>query len=129
MAFFALGDGVHTDQRKAGQVMIEQHVMIPAFLVMAAAALFTLLAVVDIIFCVTAVAVLVQFFLVYITAVALVAVYFLMFAEQGEVGLPAVIELRFLPGRLVVAILAFAPILPLMSILILVAVVTLFWQR
>lgn len=53
MTFFTLNCGVHADKRKAGQVMVEEYVVTPAFLVMTIVTLFTLLALVYIIFFVT----------------------------------------------------------------------------
>jgi hypothetical protein len=59
---------------------------------------------------------------------ALVTTDLFMFSEQSEVRMLAVVELRFLPGRFFVAVLAFFAILALMCIVIFVAVVTLFGQ-
>ena len=53
MTFFTLNCGVHADKRKAGQVMVEEYVVTPAFFVMTIVALFSLLSLVYIIFFVT----------------------------------------------------------------------------
>ena len=53
MTFFTLDYGVYADQRKAGQVMVEEYVVTPAFFVMTIVTLFALFALVYIIFFVT----------------------------------------------------------------------------
>ena len=50
MTFFTLNCGVHADKGKAGQVMVEEYVVTPAFLVMTIVALLALLSLVYIIY-------------------------------------------------------------------------------
>ena len=54
MALFALGDGMHADERKTGEVMVEQYIVVPALLAMAAVALFPLFTVMDVVLAVAA---------------------------------------------------------------------------
>ena len=97
MALLAWCRRVHTDERKAGHVMVEQDVVIPAFLVMAAVALLTLFTVVYVIFLMTAEAAGLQVLFMDIGFMALVTADLFMLPEQGEIGLFAVVEFMFAP--------------------------------
>jgi len=53
MTFFTLGSGMHTDERKFRQVMVERYIAVPAIFVMTAVAFLALLALVYVIISVT----------------------------------------------------------------------------
>ena len=97
MALLAWCRRVHSDEREAGHVMVEQDVVIPAFLVMAAVTLLTLLTIMDVIFLMTAEAAGLQLLFVDIRFMALLTADLFMLSEQGEIGLFAVVEFMFAP--------------------------------
>ena len=80
MTFFALGGCMHTNKRKACQVVIKEHIILPALFVMATVTLFSLLALMDVICLVAAYAFCARFILVQITFMALYTAKFFVFA-------------------------------------------------
>ena len=77
--------------------MIKTYVSAPAVLVMALLALFSFLRLVNIVGCMTAVAVIVELFVMGIAPVACAAAYFIMLATQREIRFAVVVKLRLFP--------------------------------
>ena len=106
MALFT-GDGrMQADQRKARHPVVEHDALAPAGGSVAALALFAFLSTMDVINLVAADARYCQLFFVQLATVTGAAGQLVVFALQGKVGAPRVVEADFLPGEFAVACLA-----------------------
>jgi len=106
MALFTGHGRVQADQRKACHTVVEHDAVAPAGSLMAAFALFAFLPMMDIVNLVAADALDSQLFLVEIATMAGAAGQLVVFALQGKIGAPCVVETGFFPGALAVAGLA-----------------------
>ena len=95
---------------------------------MTASAVFTLVSPVNIILFMAVDALSTYFVVVHVTLVALVTARFPVFAEQWEISFFAVIKCLLLPVRRCMAVLAFFTVPAFVAVIILMAVVALFWQ-
>jgi hypothetical protein len=78
--------------------MIKTYFPSPVVLVMTLLALFSFLALVNIVGCMTAVAVIVELFVMGIAPMACAAAHFIMLATQREIRFAVVVKLRLFPA-------------------------------
>jgi len=85
MTFLARRDGMLSDKRETGQVMVKYNLVAPAILVVAALTLFAFLAFVFVVHTMAGITVRAEFFLEHIPLVTTPAFNILMFASQREI--------------------------------------------
>ena len=116
MAFFAGGNRMLTDKWKQGHVMIKADLAAPAFFIVTALAMFTLLASMYVVYFMTAQAISFEFVLMYLTLVTGVACQFLVFSPQFKLGITVMRELAITPAFRAMTALTFISILCFMHI-------------
>jgi len=117
VAFLAGHDGMHTDQRKARQVMVETDFITPAGFAMTAFALLAFLPGMHIIGTMTRKTFPDGLFLLKVATMTGRTAHLTVLARQRKTGLPVMIEIRLVPSPGCVAGTTFPAILPAVLII------------
>ena len=112
VAFLAGYDGMHADQWKARQVMVETDFITPAGFAMAGLALFALLPGMHIIGAMTGITFPAGILFLQVTTMTGRTAHLTVLARQRKIGLPVMIEIRLVPSPGCVAGITFPAILP-----------------
>lgn len=116
MTFLARGHRVQAQERETCEIVIEAHANLPAFLVVAALTLLSLLAFVHVVGAMATDAGHVCLMLFRVALVAGYALEVLVLAAKREVGFFAVVEARILPSLCGMTVLAFSAVAALVHV-------------